>query len=89
MTKKSTKVLLINSDLAKNRGDRAIAEGNIELIRERFPDARILGISQYPERDEEWYGIKFLDMDFQSLNPLELVRLARVARRSDAVLGWR
>lgn len=85
MTKKSTKVLLINSDLAKNRGDRAIAEGNIELIRERFPDARILGISQYPERDEEWYGIKFLDMDFQSLNPLELVRLARVARRSDAV----
>lgn len=85
MTKAPTKILLINSDLAKNRGDRAIAEGNIELIRERFPNSRILGISQYPLRDEAWYGIKFLDMDFQSLNPLELLRLARIARRSDAV----
>lgn len=85
MREVTKKILLINSDLAKNRGDRAIAEGNIELIRERFPDAQILGISQHPERDERWYGIAFLDMDFQSLNPLEALRLARIARRSDAV----
>lgn len=83
MTKR---VLLINSDLAKNRGDRAIAEGNIALIKQRFPDAQITGISQFPERDKQWYGTDFLDMDFQSLNPFELIRLCAVARRHDIVL---
>lgn len=63
MTKEPAKILLINSDLAKSRGDRAIVEDNIELIRERLPNSRILGISQYPVRNEAWYGIKFLDMD--------------------------
>ncbi len=82
----TTRVLLINSDLAKNRGDRAIAEGNIALIKQRFPDAAIMGISQYPDRDREWYGIDFLNMDFQSLNPIELIRLCLVARRHDIVL---
>lgn len=83
MTKK---ILLINSDLAKNRGDRAIAEGLVALIKQRFPDAQITGISQFPERDRKWYGIDFLDMNFQSINPFELLRLCRVARRHDLVL---
>src|SRR5690606_13497512 len=83
MTKK---VLLINSDLAKNRGDRAIAEGNIELIRRRFPGAKITGISQFPRRDAKWYGIDFLDMNFQSLNPYQTLRLCLEARKHDVVL---
>lgn len=80
------RILLINSDLAKNRGDRAIAEGNIQLIRDHFKEAQITGISQYPERDKDWYGIDFIDMDFQSLNPFELIRLCMAARKSDVVL---
>lgn len=83
MTKK---ILLINSDLAKNRGDRAIAEGLVALVKQRFPDAHITGISQFPERDREWYGIDFLDMNFQSINPFELLRLCLAARRHDVVL---
>lgn len=81
-----TSVLLINSDLADNRGDRAIAEGNIQLVRELFPGATITGISQRADRDREWYGIDFLDMNFQSLDPRDLVRLLRAARRADVVL---
>lgn len=81
-----TSVLLINSDLAKNRGDRAIAEGIVELIKQQFPGARITGISQFPERDKAWYGIDFLDMDFQSLSPIQLFRLCYEARRHDIVL---
>jgi|GEM_PF-1295851 len=80
------KVLLINSDLASNRGDRAIAEGNILLIRKRFPEAEITGLSENPERDSEWYGINFLNMNFQSLNPIDFIRLAKAARGSDIVL---
>lgn len=79
-------VLLVNSDLAVNRGDRAIAEGNIQLVRTHFPGARVVGLSQHPERDSAWYGIDFLDMDFQSLSPVDLVRLLRAARRADVVL---
>lgn len=82
----SKRFLIINSDLAKNRGDRAIAEGNIRLIRDHFRDAQITGISQYPDRDKEWYGIDFLDMNFQSLNPLDLIKLCLVARSHDVVL---
>ncbi len=80
------KILLINSDLSRNRGDRAIAEGNIELIRSQFPDATITGISQSPKRDAKWFGINFLDMDFQSLSPWQLLRLCRAARSNDIVL---
>lgn len=80
------KILLINSDLAKNRGDRAIAEGIIMLAKQRFPEATITGISQQPERDSQWFGIDFLNMNFQSLNPLDFLRLARAARSSDIVL---
>lgn len=80
------RVLLVNSDLAKNRGDRAIAEGIVALVREVFPDARITGISEHAERDGRWLGIDFLAMDTQSLNPVDLVRLLREARHADLVL---
>lgn len=80
------KILLVNSDLAKNRGDRAIAEGNIELIRQYFPKSKITGLSEVPRRDKQWFGIDFLDMNFQSLSPLDLIRLIRAARASDVVL---
>lgn len=80
-----TQVLLINSDLAANRGDRAIAEGNIELIKQQFPDAHIIGLSEFPERDRWWYGIDFVNMNFQSLSPLAFIRLIRIARSSDVV----
>ena len=80
------KVLLINSDLAKNRGDRAIAEGNIELIKQQWPDAKVTGISQFPERDQRWYGAEFINMNFQSLNPFKLLKLGVAARRHDIVL---
>jgi len=79
------KALLINSDLAKNRGDRAIAEGNIELIKQQFPGIHITGISQHPSRDKKWFGVDFLNMDFQSLSPVAFIRLCQVARKSDMV----
>lgn len=82
----SKRILLINSDLAKNRGDRAIAEGIIELINEQFPGAAITGLSEHAKRDREWFGIEFLNQDSQSLNPFNLVRLLRAARRADLVL---
>ncbi len=80
------RILLMNSDLAANRGDRAIAEGIVALVRSRDPEARITGISQYPERDGRWYDIDVLDMDFQSLSPFAWLRLLREARRHDVVL---
>ena len=79
------KILLINSDLAKNRGDRAIAEGIISLLKSRYESVEITGHSEQPERDKLWYGIDFLDMSFQSLNPFDFLRLARAARNSDIV----
>lgn len=80
------KVLLINSDLANNRGDRAIAEGNIELIKQQFPGAQITGLSEQPIRDAKWYGINFANMSFQSLNPIDFIRLARLAHQNDIIL---
>lgn len=79
------KILLINSDLAKNRGDRAITEGVVQLIRENWPNAKITGISEYPERDSEWFGIDFIDMDIHSLNPFDLLKLLIKAKKSDLV----
>lgn len=80
------KILLINSDLAKNRGDRAIAEGIIQLIRQRWPDAQITGLSEQADRDRNWFGIDFLNQDSQSLNPFDFIQLLRAARRADLVL---
>lgn len=79
-------VLLINSDLAKNRGDRAIAEGLIELIRDTIPNADITGISEVAKRDKDWFGINFLEMDTQSLNPVDFYKLCVAAKRSDIIL---
>jgi len=81
------KVLLINSDFAKNRGDRAIGEGLIELIKIRYPDAEITGISEMPIRDKAWFGIEFLDADVYSINPFKFIRLLIEARRSD-IIYW-
>lgn len=80
------KILLINSDLAKNRGDRAITEGIVSLIKERYPRSRITGLSEKDVRDSKWFGISFLKMDTQSLNPFDMLRLLGAARRSDIVL---
>ncbi len=79
------RVLLINSDLAKNRGDRAIAEGVIELVRRRHNGAEITGVSEQAERDRRWLGIDFLRSDVQSINLLDWIRLGREAKRSDVV----
>ena len=79
------RILLINSDLAKNRGDRAIAEGVIDLIRRRHAGAKITGISERAERDREWFGIEFLKADVQSVNPLDWIRLGYEASRSEIV----
>ncbi len=78
-------VLIINSDLAKNRGDRAIAEGLIQLIRESYPDSHITGLSEQHERDSHWFGVDFLDTDVHTLNPLKWLALAVAAKRSDVV----
>lgn len=80
------RVLIHNSDSPENRGDRAILVGVIELVRRAWPDAEIWSLSQYAERDERWYGIRFLPQSPYSLNPLNWIRLSRLARRSDIVL---
>ena len=81
----SKKILLINSDVAKNRGDRAIAEGNILLIKQLYPGCQITGISEQAKRDSEWFGIDFLDMDNQSLSPAKFIELYQQAKNSDYV----
>jgi polysaccharide pyruvyl transferase WcaK-like protein len=80
------KILLINSDLAKNRGDRAIAEGLIQLINDRWPNADITGLSEHAPRDSEWFKINFLPIDSQSVNPLHMLRLLRESRNSDIIM---
>ncbi|MDN4472748.1 polysaccharide pyruvyl transferase family protein [Demequina zhanjiangensis] len=80
------KILLMNSDLAANRGDRAIAAGLIALARDTFPDAQITLVSQEAERDGEWFGASVLPQNIHSLNPLDWWRLLRAARRADLVL---
>lgn len=79
-------VLLVNSDLAANRGDRAIAEGLVQAIRSRYPEARITGLSEHADRDATWFGIDFARMNVQSVSPFAYLRLLRLARRCDAVL---
>ncbi|WP_193746409.1 polysaccharide pyruvyl transferase family protein [Demequina aestuarii] len=80
------RVLVVNSDLAANRGDRAIAAGLVALVRDLDPHARITLISQHAERDRDWYGVDVLPQNIHSLNPLDLLRLMRAARRADVVL---
>jgi polysaccharide pyruvyl transferase WcaK-like protein len=80
------RVLIHNSDSPNNRGDRAILVGVIALVRDRWPDAEIVSLSQFAARDAEWYGIRFLPQSPYSVNPLHWARLAREARSSDIVL---
>jgi len=80
------RVLIHNSDSPKNRGDRAILVGVIELVRRQWPDAEIWSLSQYPERDEEWFGIRFLPQSPYSTNLGQWFSLLRLARRSDVIL---
>ena len=80
------KVLVINSDVAVNRGDRAIMEGVVALIRETFPDAEITGMSEEAERDAIWFGISMLPQSVHSLNPLDFFRLYRACKDADLVL---
>lgn len=80
------KILLINSDLAINRGDRAIAQGLIDLARNTFPEAEITAISEHASRDSHWYGVRFLEQSIHSLNPIDFLRLWRAARHAELVL---
>jgi len=79
------KILLINSDIAKNRGDRAIAEGLLKLIQTRYPGAEVTGLSERSHRDEDWYNIRFLKSDVYTLNPWHWLLLLWEAFRSDKV----
>ena len=80
------RVLIHNSDSPHNRGDRAILAGNVELVRRRWPDAEIVSLSQYPERDAAWFGIRFLPVSPYSTGIGDLFALLRAARSADVVL---
>lgn len=80
------RVLIHNSDSPHNRGDRAILAGNIELARHRWPGAEIVSLSQYPERDAAWFGIRFLPVSPYSTRVSDMLRLLRAARSADVVL---
>lgn len=80
------RVLILNSDSPKNRGDRAILAGLIEVVRRRWPGADIHSLSQFDKRDAEWFGITFLPQSPYSINPVDYLRLLRHARRADVVL---
>ena len=80
------RVLILNSDSPKNRGDRAILAGNIELIRQVYPQAHIWSLSQYVERDEEWFGINFYPMSPYSVKPGDFLNLLKHAKMADLVL---
>lgn len=80
------RILIHNSDSPHNRGDRAILVGVIELVRRRWPDAEIWSLSQFAERDEEWFGIRFLPQSPYSTRIGEWMRLLRFARSCDVIL---
>ena len=80
------KVLILNSDSPHNRGDRAILQGMVALIRDVMPDAQITSLSQFAKRDSEWFGIEFLPFSPYSTSPIDYLRLLAEARRSDLVL---
>jgi polysaccharide pyruvyl transferase WcaK-like protein len=84
------KVLILNSDSPVNRGDRAILQGLVSLIRDTL-DAdgsplEITALSQFSERDEAWFGIKFLPFSPYSISPVHYLKLLTEATRSDLVL---
>ncbi|MEY4366802.1 MAG: hypothetical protein RLZ28_217 [Actinomycetota bacterium] len=81
------KILILNSDSPNNRGDRAILAGNIELLKSAYPDAKITSLSQFKERDEEWFGISFLKLSPYSIKPNDYLKLLAEARKSD-IIFW-
>jgi polysaccharide pyruvyl transferase WcaK-like protein len=85
------KVLILNSDSPVNRGDRAILQGLISLIRDTLGegaenDLQITALSQFSERDEAWFGIRFLPFSPYSISPTHYLTLLAEAARSDLVL---
>ena len=80
------RVLILNSDSPKNRGDRAILAGNIQLVREVYPEAHIWSLSQYDQRDAEWFGINFYPMSPYSVKPGDFIQLLKHAKMADLVL---
>jgi polysaccharide pyruvyl transferase WcaK-like protein len=80
------KVLILNSDSPHNRGDRAILQGMVALIRDVVPNAQITSLSQFAKRDQEWFGIEFLPFSPYSTSPIDYLKLLAEARRSDLVL---
>lgn len=79
------KILILNSDSPNNRGDRAILAGNIELLKSAYPNAQITSLSQFKERDEAWFGIRFLKFSPYSISPVDYLKLLAEARKSDIV----
>ena len=63
------RVLIVNSDLPRNRGDRAILAGLIEVVRTRWPGADVTALSQFDARDSRWFGTGFLPQSPYSTNP--------------------
>jgi polysaccharide pyruvyl transferase WcaK-like protein len=80
------RVLILNSDSPKNRGDRAILAGNIELVRQVYPEAHIWSLSQYDDRDQEWFGINFHKMSPYSVKPADFIALLQHAKAADLIL---
>ena len=80
------RVLILNSDSPNNRGDRAILAGMINLIKTIRPEARITALSQFKQRDEQWFGISFLGFSPYSLSPINMLRLMIEAKKADVVL---
>ena len=80
------RVLILNSDSPKNRGDRAILAGNIELVRQVYPDAEIWSLSQYDERDAKWFGINFHKFSPYSVSPNDFLALLAAAKKADLIL---
>ncbi len=80
------KVLILNSDSPNNRGDRAILQGLVELVRDIEPNADITSLSQFANRDREWFGIDFLPFSPYSTSPIDYFKLLSAARKADVVL---
>lgn len=82
----SKKILILNSDSPNNRGDRAILEGNLKLVRQKWPSAEIWALSEHPERDEKWYGINFLPYSAYTTSPIGLAKIAWFSRKCSVIL---
>jgi polysaccharide pyruvyl transferase WcaK-like protein len=80
------KVLILNSDSPNNRGDRAILQGLVELVRDIEPNAHITSLSQFASRDRDWFGIDFLPFSPYSTSPIDYLKLLSAARKADVVL---